>query len=166
MKEEEVCETMKKRITFCILFLWMAVIFSFSAQNAEESSETSHSVAYRIAEKGSMLFHQEKTEAELRKQAESMQVIIRKGAHMTEYAILAILLVLHLDCYNFNKKKVFLLSWLFTTGYAATDEFHQLFVPGRAGQLRDVGIDSAGGLLGILFMLLLWKRQEKNGHKP
>lgn len=33
--------------------------------------------------------------------------------------------------------------------YAATDEYHQLFVPGRSGQVRDVVIDTVGGTLGL-----------------
>ena len=45
------------------------------------------------------------------------------------------------------------LSWVFCILYAASDEFHQLFVPGRAGLVTDVCIDSAGALLGILLFL-------------
>lgn len=45
------------------------------------------------------------------------------------------------------------LSWAFCILYAASDEFHQLFVPGRAGLITDVCIDSAGALLGILLFL-------------
>ena len=45
------------------------------------------------------------------------------------------------------------LSWTFCILYAASDEFHQLFVPGRAGLITDVCIDSAGALLGILLFL-------------
>ena len=37
--------------------------------------------------------------------------------------------------------------------YAISDEVHQLFVPGRAGQVRDVLIDSAGSLLGIIIIM-------------
>lgn len=39
--------------------------------------------------------------------------------------------------------------------YAASDEFHQLFVPGRSGRLTDVLIDSAGLLAGILVVCLI-----------
>ena len=47
--------------------------------------------------------------------------------------------------------------------YAATDEFHQLFVPGRSGQLKDVLIDTAGGALGLglLALILYLKRRRK-----
>ena len=39
-----------------------------------------------------------------------------------------------------------------STGFAALDEFHQLFVEGRAGSLKDVLIDSCGSLTGIIFV--------------
>ena len=40
--------------------------------------------------------------------------------------------------------------WGIATAYAVTDEFHQLFVPGRSGQMTDVMIDSGGALVGLL----------------
>ena len=41
--------------------------------------------------------------------------------------------------------------------YAISDEIHQLFVPGRAGQVRDVLIDSAGSFLGIILVMAFVK---------
>ena len=41
--------------------------------------------------------------------------------------------------------------------YAISDEIHQLFVPGRSGQVRDVLIDSAGSLLGIIIVMAFEK---------
>ena len=67
--------------------------------------------------------------------------VLRKGAHMTEYAILAVLLV----------RATGSLAWAFafTVAYAASDEVHQLFVRGRHGSPIDVGIDAVGALIGI-----------------
>ena len=45
-------------------------------------------------------------------------------------------------------------AWGISTAYAATDEFHQIFVPGRAGMVTDVMIDSSGALAGILLAAL------------
>ena len=44
------------------------------------------------------------------------------------------------------------MPWIITTAYAATDELHQLLVPGRSGQLSDVILDSAGALAGLLVL--------------
>ncbi len=151
---------MKKFITGVLVIVWMAVIFAFSAQDATESSRTSQSVSYRIAKWQDRFFHQGKTEEELLQQAEGMQLIIRKGAHMSEYALLAMLLGVHLGCYPFPKRKAFLLAFGITVCYAASDEFHQVFVPGRAGRLTDVGIDSIGGLAGSLAVFLF----NRKGH--
>ena len=145
----------KKRITGLMVIFWMIVIFAFSAQPAQQSSKTSHSVSYKFAEWQNRLFRQGKTEQALSDQAESMQLIIRKSAHMGEYAILAILLYLHFSCYPLKKRQIQLLALGITAGYAASDEIHQLFVPGRAGRLSDVCIDSLGGLLGLLLCLII-----------
>lgn len=146
---------MAKKITGIITIVWMAVIFAFSAQPAIQSSQVSGGVGYRIAEWESDFFRQDKTKAELYAQAESMQLFIRKGAHMGEYALLALFLCFHLRYYPISKKQLILLALAITAGYAAADEFHQLFVPGRAGRLSDVCIDSLGGILGILFSRIL-----------
>lgn len=141
---------MKKFFTGFLMLVWMTVIFLFSAQTASDSAQTSQSVGYRIASWQNDLFHQEKTEAELIAQAETMQLIIRKGAHMGEYALLATLAAIHFGCYSFNKKQILLLAFLLTACYATSDEIHQIFVPGRAGRFSDVCIDSVGGAIGIL----------------
>jgi VanZ family protein len=67
--------------------------------------------------------------------------VLRKGAHMTEYAILAVLLVRATGSY----------AWAFglTVAYAASDEVHQLFVRGRHGSPVDVAIDAVGALIGL-----------------
>jgi len=79
--------------------------------------------------------------------------VLRKCAHMTEYAILAILLVRATGSY----------AWAFVLaiGYACTDEFHQTFVRGRHGSPIDVGIDAIGALvgLGVLSKLRVWSTE-------
>jgi VanZ family protein len=67
--------------------------------------------------------------------------VLRKGAHMTEYAVLACLLVRALGSFG----------WAFALAvpYAATHEFHQTFVRGRHGTPVDVAIDGVGALIGL-----------------
>ncbi len=89
--------------------------------------------------------------------AEKMEFPIRKSAHALEYAMLGFLLTGAFYT-AFWKKKNFFYPWIFTVCYAATDEFHQLFVPGRSGQLRDVCIDATGAFVGVLIGLLILKR--------
>jgi VanZ family protein len=73
-------------------------------------------------------------------------LVLRKCAHVTEYAVLAFLLARAIG----SEVPAFLLGVL----YAASDEFHQSFVRGRHASPVDVAIDSVGLLLG----LLAWRR--------
>ena len=78
-------------------------------------------------------------------------LVLRKLAHATEYAILGALLMRALQ------------RWpaAFAAGvlYAVTDELHQTFVPGRAGRPLDVLIDAAGVAIGIV----LWRTLSTDG---
>ena len=67
--------------------------------------------------------------------------VLRKLAHMSEYAILALLLR------RATASDPAALALAVT--YAATDEVHQLFVRGRHGSPVDVGIDAVGALIGL-----------------
>ena len=68
--------------------------------------------------------------------------ILRKGAHVTEYAILGLLLLRALG----RETPAFFAG----VAYAVTDELHQHFVAGRHSSPVDVAIDSCGVLLGVL----------------
>jgi len=79
--------------------------------------------------------------------------VTRKFAHFMEYAILYVLFYRFLkNSTNYPFKKSLLLSLVFTIVYALTDEYHQTLVSGRTGKIRDVLIDSAGGLFGLFFV--------------
>ena len=78
-------------------------------------------------------------------------LILRKLAHITEYAILFFLFWRGLDqSGSFSKKKRLLAAFILTVLYAVTDEYHQTFVSGRSGAVRDVAIDTAGALAGLI----------------
>jgi len=71
--------------------------------------------------------------------------VLRKIAHFSEYAILGALLLRAL-----GRAEVAVAAGV---AYAATDEWHQHFVPGRHAALRDVAIDAAGVLAGVLLLV-------------
>jgi len=74
--------------------------------------------------------------------------IFRKIAHVTEFAVLSILLF---RAVNFEKKQInYFWPVFLSIVYAASDEIHQGFVPGRGPSVIDVGIDTAGVIMGIL----------------
>ena len=73
--------------------------------------------------------------------------ILRKGAHVTEYAILGALLYRAL-----GREPLALAAGI---AYAGTDELHQHFVRGRHASPVDVAIDAVGVSLGMLVWLRL-----------
>ena len=128
----------------CFLMLcWMVVIFMFSAEPDTESSELSGSVSYRIVSVVNTI-----TASHW-----DIDYPVRKCAHMSEYAILTLLGFLTFS-FLYGRRR-FLIPIGVTFLYACTDEFHQLFVPGRAGRFTDVLIDTTGGIIMLLFIALV-----------
>jgi hypothetical protein len=78
-------------------------------------------------------------------------LVLRKTAHFAEYAILGALLARAL--YNATATWAWL-AWVAGAVYAASDEFHQHFVPGREGSPLDVAIDAVGVAVGVLAVRL------------
>lgn len=139
---------LKLKRTFLTLasLLWMRLIFGFSADTAEESAGLSAVVCRALAGafvKGFSALSPKEQERII----ESLQFFVRKGAHMTEYAVLGVLLALTLASYGL--KRAWRGAFFAGTFYAALDELHQRFVPGRSGEVKDVLIDALGVLLGL-----------------
>jgi VanZ family protein len=104
--------------TWLPVFVWAGVIFAFS------------SVPSLSTELG------------------TWDTILRKLAHLAEYAVLGLLLDRAL------RRPHVVVAVALAGLYAVTDEVHQRFVEGRHGSPVDVGIDTLGALLGVL----LWRR--------
>lgn len=155
----------RKRCFFPVLvLLWMLAIFLMSSQPADDSTETSLRVGEAIGKIFVPGYIGWSEEAQL-EFAENIDHPVRKAAHATEYTILGILLFMTCrESFGMNLKASFKNAFLAGTAYAATDEFHQLFVPGRAGMISDVLIDSLGVLFGCLLVTALCRilRKKRN----
>lgn len=77
--------------------------------------------------------------------------MVRKSAHFFAYLVLGVLVVNSLKVFGVTGPRLYMSAILVCILYAVTDEVHQLFVPGRGCQLRDVLIDSVGAGVGITF---------------
>lgn len=88
-------------------------------------------------------------------QAAMLNVGFRKLVHLAAFGLLSVLI------YNSFEKKRFLLAWLITTFYAATDEIHQSFVPDRTASVFDVGLDSLGALIALGLIKILNQRPDE-----
>lgn len=116
----------KKILSWLYVILWCGIIFLFSSIPN-----------LRIEELGFWDF------------------ILRKIFHITEYAVLSILLVNALFVsVGFRKSNIYFLSFVLGVLYAISDEIHQYFVPGRFFSIVDIIIDNVGVAIGII----LWDR--------
>ena len=123
-----------------------AAIFWFSAQPAAESTEMSDTVSHLILLLGTKLGFFHGNPAQYADLIELMSFPVRKTAHMTEYLVFycAVRFGLHFTYQPLNVKRRLLTALAIVFLYACTDEFHQFFVPGRAGRFTDVLIDCFG----------------------
>lgn len=118
---------LKPVFRWSLVILWMAIIFAFSSQ--ANSGEATEQVLGEI------------------------NVPVRKCAHMFEYAVLFWLTrwsAITIRRPSFIVPGMF--AFVFCLLYAASDEYHQSFVPGRSAQLQDVAVDMAGSLIAAFLV--------------
>lgn len=147
--------SIRRKVFLILTVVWMAVIFSFSAKPADES-ESQSLRAGKIVCSIFVPGYDNMSEQEQIFMAESIDYPVRKAAHATEYAILAGLMLGIAVTLSINWKHLFEVVFVAVV-YASTDEFHQLFVPGRSGRFIDVLIDGTGALIGVLIVFLVYK---------
>ncbi len=141
-----------------LLLFWMGLIFYFSMDEGYESQEKSHSVVIQVCE---FFMGRELTKEEKEIYIEKYDYPIRKVAHFTLYFILGFLFLLNLEGYHHFTNKDYLYLLLFVLFYACLDEFHQLFVSERSGQVLDVFIDTVGGFCSSIYCLIRRKCYEQ-----
>lgn len=147
---------MKRLRTWAPVVIWMGVIYAMSAMPGETSGDTSGMLVRLALRILSFLFGEEVAAGI---PADMLHMLIRKAAHMTEYAILFLLLYRALR--REGAKQPGLYALLLSSLYAGTDEFHQSFVDDRGPSVIDVGIDTLGAGLawGISHIIHTIKRK-------
>ncbi|MBR2860882.1 MAG: VanZ family protein [Clostridia bacterium] len=131
----------------------MVGIFCFSAQPAEESASVSGGIVKTIADR---FFDSDTLTAEnLEMLIDRLQFIVRKTAHYLVYAGLGFFAYMALKN-TFEKRYTFVPAFAWGVLYSVSDEIHQLFVPGRSGEIRDVFLDSLGVATGVLTLMLIY----------
>lgn len=139
--------------------VWMGVIFLMSAMPGDASGETSGTLVSIVMGVLSFLLGEEAAAAV---SVDAIHLLIRKGAHMAEYAVLFFLYHRALRMEGARRPGRYAL--LLCAAYAATDEFHQAFVADRGPSVVDVCIDTlgAGAAWGLT---MLYSRLTKGGRK-
>jgi VanZ family protein len=133
------------------LLIWLGVIF-FGSTDMMSAEHTSRFIV--------PILRWLKPEISLETLA-LIQFVVRKCAHLTEYAILALLLFRAVVSAA-NLKSMWILSvsvWITCVFVAAMDEFHQSFVASRTAARHDVLIDVCGALIGIVLCLMFSRRR-------
>ncbi len=139
-----------KPLSFVPAIFMMILIFTFSGQDAEESSALSYEVGVKVFTVANDAFDRGWSLEHIENLSEEFQFYIRKTAHFTEYFLLAVSVAFPLYVYGVRGIWLVLSAGLFCVGFACLDEYHQSFSAGRTPQKRDVAIDSVGVLFGII----------------
>lgn len=138
-----------KPLSFVPALCVMYMIFSFSAQTADESGQLSMLVSEKVVLLLGKLTSGNLDTAQVGVYVDEIHFLVRKMAHFSEYFLLGLTLSLPLYVYRLRGFWLVLAAGLFCAGFAGLDEYHQMFVAGRSPALRDVAIDTAGSITGI-----------------
>ena len=149
---------MKTALALLAVIAVAAMIFLFSAQEGDDSSELSGRVTGAVLSVLMPGFRQ-MSAAERQPYLERWGLVIRKLAHFSEYALLGMTLVnfLRLEVRGKRMRILLLLAWAAAAAYACTDELHQMYVSDRAAAVTDVCIDAAGAFTGALLASVWFK---------
>lgn len=130
-------------ILLCLLaFLWTAFIWSNSAKPAIESAGQSLQILEQVKEVLLSLGLEE----------ESLHTLVRKTAHVVEFAVLGGLWMAFAGRqWTSDRKFACLLPFTLCLLSAVVDETIQLGFEGRAGMIQDLWVDLSGVILGMCF---------------
>jgi VanZ family protein len=127
----------KQILKYSLLLVWMLVIFAFSNEVSSDSSARSAIFVDVLS-------------GYVGGSTDFLTFLTRKAAHIFIYFVLGVLAFNVAVDYKINTRRMIWFSIIFVACYASFDEFHQLFIPGRSGEPRDVIIDTIAGGIGVL----------------
>lgn len=126
------------------------MIFCFSAQSGDESAQLSGDLSQQLLD----FLTRWNPDLDSAAFLERVSTPIRKAAHITEYTLFYLTLLAAWHVTGLRGRKRVGVSMLTVFLYACSDEFHQVFVDGRAGRFTDVMIDCSASLI-ISFVIFI-----------
>lgn len=143
----------KKIVNLIFIIAWMVIVFTFSNQGGTESSGISGKVTNKIDN----IFHitQGCSTQDIKIVRKNIEHIIRKMAHYSIYALGGFLIYFEINMFKLPFVFKVLFAQMAGSLYACTDEMHQMFIPGRTADIRDVVIDSCGVFAGIIVSIII-----------
>ena len=139
-------------ICWAFIALLLFIMYGLSGQSAEQSNGLSLLITSLIARIINPAFL-DMTASQQALIIQYLHPIVRKLAHFAEFALLGGLIMCAALCHMWSLSARVTVALLCSGLCAGMDEIHQLFVSGRSGQWRDVAIDFAGAILGIICIL-------------
>ena len=160
---------MKRKIIYTLItIIWMIVIFTFSSMDTEESNGKSKETIKQTVEKTAEISENigisenKMTQKQVNITVNKLNMPLRKCAHATEYAILAIFIIITINEYTNKRYSIskIIITILICFIYSLIDEFHQSFVPGRTSLFTDCLIDTTGSIITCLMYTIIKKVKE------
>lgn len=133
---------MKKVLSIILVILWMMLIFNFSKDNGVESTSLTNEIITRIV---TIFTDIEENSEEMQRIIDVSFIPIRKCAHFFVYFILGLLVMNTIYICGVSRNTL-IISSILCILFSISDEFHQTFVDGRSGTIRDVLLDSSASL--------------------
>ncbi|MFG6114124.1 VanZ family protein [Halobacillus sp. MO56] len=147
--------------------LWMAVIFYSSSQPYQEqdikpflSGKLDLTFLVPILEPIHFIYHHSEVSIDALGTEGLVEFFIRKGAHVTVFLILTLLIYYALTKTSQLSVSVRLAAaWVMTVIYAITDEWHQGLTPNRTPYFGDVILDVTGAIIAVAILFLLSRKK-------
>lgn len=152
---------MRKFAAWALCIAWMLVIFMMSAMPGDVSGRQSGLVT-KLLEKALAFVLGAQTAAKI--QMDTLELIVRKCAHMGEYAVLFWLWAHALSVSG--AKHPARTALIVCALYASSDEFHQCFSDGRGPSPIDVMIDTVGAFIALLLRASALRLRKHKGENP
>jgi VanZ family protein len=141
-------------LSWTAVVAWMSLIFYLSQQSGEQSGGLSNQIADAIlrlfGQKGNL------------EQLESFESLLRILAHGGAFFVLALLLGIAFRQIHLSDRANGIASLISGLLYAASDEWHQSFIPGRSCEWSDFLTDATGIILAIIILQIYWKIRRVN----
>ena len=137
----------KLAIGYVAMAAWMVVIFVLSSEGHDASSGRSDAIVHTLQSVGLGFAP-----------VDVLTFITRKAAHTVAYLLLGILAYRAVLRHGLPAKRLAMVALAIVVVYAISDEVHQLFVPGRSGEPRDVLIDSTAGAVGVTGSYFIYRK--------
>ncbi len=152
-----------------ILIVWLFVIFIHSQQSYHEQTlipwlKSMISIDDLIHWVPDITFRYDRIFVNsLVQPYEFIEFLIRKSAHLIQYSIFGLVIILLVKSRFLNAMFPLIITLIATFLIASLDELNQSFNPDRTGSLWDVALDTFGGLSGVVCLYIIswiWNRKK------